>query len=83
MPLQPLKMNFSYHQVCVEYVVSSTVWLKEQMFVQARGNILHKQFFLFHVTLVEELFFFQIEVQYTQIAYEVATDSLLFHYYML
>ena len=83
MPLQPLKMNFSYHQVCVEYVVSSTVWLKEQMFVQARGNILHKQFFLFHVTLLEELFFFQLEVQYTQIACEVATDSLLFHYYML
>ena len=53
------------------------------MFVQARGNILHKQFFLFHVTLVEELFFFQIEVQYTQIACEIATDSLLFHYYML
>ena len=83
MPLQPLKMNFSYHQVCVEYIVSSTVWLKEHMLVQARGNILHKQFFLFHVTLLEELFFFQLEVQYTQIACEVATDSLLFHYYML
>ena len=53
------------------------------MFVQARGNILHKQFFLFLVTLLEELFFFQLEVQYTQIACEVATDSLLFHYYML